>query len=194
MKKTIDQLKSCPRMGSNSGIYPSNSIEGLIDMINHIGGLQNKTICEIGCFLGVSTETFLNFNPKKLYAVDIWGLNMDYNDCDWIPGGRPNFENIESQFRDMCKHYTNVEIIKNYSKYASFGFANELLDVVYIDGEHTYESVLSDITHWLPKIKKNGYMSGHDINFESVRTAVNVGLKNPHISEFSDSSWLVKIL
>ena len=28
--------------------------------------------------------------------------------------------------------------------------------------EHTYKSVMQDIQAWLPKVKKNGYLAGHD--------------------------------
>ena len=199
MKRSLEELKKYPRMGLNTPMKPTNSIEGLVDLINFVGGVQNKTICEIGCFIGISTETFLNFNPKKLYAIDIWGLNSNYKDCDWIKKyGSLNFNLIESQFREMCKNYDNVEIIKDYSKHASFGFENESLDLVYIDGEHTYDSVLSDITHWLPKVKKNGYISGHDFNFESVKMAIidsfkNTKLEDQHVRSFSDNSWAIKV-
>jgi len=34
--------------------------------------------------------------------------------------------------------------------------------MVYIDGSHEYEGVKKDILAWLPKIKINGYLTGHD--------------------------------
>ena len=180
-------------MGPLTKMEPCNCTIGLVELVNYIGGLSDKTICEIGCFLGISTETFLCFNPKKLYAIDIWGLNEQYSECDWIFNGRPNFNDIEQQFRNMAKNYNNVEIIKNYSKYACHGFQNESLDVVYIDGEHTYTCVSDDIKCWLPKIKKGGYMCGHDIVQHQIESAVIDTLKTNNVVKFSDSSWLVKI-
>lgn len=38
------------------------------------------------------------------------------------------------------------------------------LDFVYIDGNHSYESVQSDITVWYPLVKSGGLLGGH--NFE----------------------------
>lgn len=36
------------------------------------------------------------------------------------------------------------------------------LDFVFIDGDHSYEGVLTDIGAWLPKIRPDGFVSGHD--------------------------------
>jgi len=41
-------------------------------------------------------------------------------------------------------------------------YANESLDFVWIDALHEYEYVKADIIAWLPKIKKGGYLGGHD--------------------------------
>jgi hypothetical protein len=39
--------------------------------------------------------------------------------------------------------------------------------MVYIDGNHKPEEVKKDIMNWLPKIKTNGYISGHDWYFKN---------------------------
>jgi hypothetical protein len=52
--------------------------------------------------------------------------------------------------------------IKATSKTASKKFADESLDVVFIDLTHTYEAVKEDIALWLPKVKKGGYLAGDD--------------------------------
>lgn len=46
------------------------------------------------------------------------------------------------------------------------------VDMVFVDAEHTYESVSDDLAAWEPKVKKGGLMCGHDWNFPSVRLAV----------------------
>lgn len=193
MKKTLEELSRTPRMGADTSLDNTNSVQGLIELVNHIGGLNGKIMVEIGCFLGVSTETFLQFNPKKLYAIDIWGLNESYIDCDWLPSGRPDFQLIEQSFRTMAENYDGVEIIKNFSKYASFGFHNKSVDFVYIDGEHKHDAVVEDIQSWLPKIKCGGYIAGHDGWCGHVIQAVEKTLNSPNIVLFSDTSWLVKV-
>lgn len=42
--------------------------------------------------------------------------------------------------------------------------ADESLDMVYIDADHSYEAVREDILKWFPKVKMGGIFSGHDYN------------------------------
>jgi predicted O-methyltransferase YrrM len=65
--------------------------------------------------------------------------------------------------------------IKATSKAASKKFADESLDVVFIDLTHTYEAVKEDIALWLPKVKKGGYLAGDDYheNWPGVIQAVD---------------------
>jgi hypothetical protein len=63
---------------------------------------------------------------------------------------------------------------------------------VYIDGNHQYESVKSDILLYSDKIKDGGYITGHDYWKKSVKMAVNELLGEP-LTVFSDHSWIFKI-
>jgi predicted O-methyltransferase YrrM len=40
------------------------------------------------------------------------------------------------------------------------------VDLVFIDGDHHYEHVKSDIQAWLPHIKPGGVLCGHDYGYE----------------------------
>lgn len=37
-----------------------------------------------------------------------------------------------------------------------------LLDLLFIDGDHSYDAVMSDLIRWAPKVKIDGYMLLHD--------------------------------
>jgi len=41
-------------------------------------------------------------------------------------------------------------------------FDDASLDFVFIDAEHSYESVAADISAWWPKLKPGGFLLGHD--------------------------------
>ena len=59
----------------------------------------------------------------------------------------------------------SVEIAKNYK--------SRSLDFVFIDGSHLYEDVKKDIRAWKGKVKKGGYIGGHDYSdHEGVNRAV----------------------
>jgi len=55
-----------------------------------------------------------------------------------------------------------VEFIHNSSVKASKGFEDESLDFIYIDADHHYSGVYSDVKHWWPKMKSGAMVCGHD--------------------------------
>ncbi len=188
----IVELSDELRMGPDSYDIniPLNKIHGLIDLIKEVN-LEGKVICEIGSFLGVSTEAFALFGPLKIYAIDIWGMDENYKDL--YANRKEGWADTESIFRERMKKYPNIEIIKDFSLNAVKNFDDESLDMVYIDGDHSYEAVKEDITAWLPKVKREGYICGHDY-YNNVEKAVNECIDNysTPIKTFSDTSWLFK--
>jgi hypothetical protein len=69
-----------------------------------------------------------------------------------------------------------AEIIEGDSAASAALFADASCDFVFIDADHDYESVKSDITAWLPKVR--GVLAGHDWNWPSVARAVGELLPN----------------
>jgi predicted O-methyltransferase YrrM len=205
--KRLLELLDVPRMGVTCAqvyntpvppgarlaeIDPCGCVEGLIDLLEEVG-VEGKDVVEVGCFLGVSTETILQFSPRRVYAIDAWGLKNDYNDIKYLP--HLNFGDIEARFREMAKGYKNIEVIKNLSVAASHGFGDESLDFVYIDAEHTYDGVRADIHAWLPKVRKGGFIGGHDYTIDTVYQAVHSieAFKHKRVRDYKDTSWLVKL-
>lgn len=56
-------------------------------------------------------------------------------------------------------------------------FADESLDFVYIDANHSYKYVKEDILAWLPKIKKGGIIGGHDWDWSDPDNDMEMGVK-----------------
>ena len=65
------------------------------------------------------------------------------------------------------------------------------VDFCFIDGDHSYESVLSDIEAWTPKMRAGGQMAGHDYtdNWPGVRRAVDEFFK--HRARLVGNCWVV---
>jgi hypothetical protein len=82
------------------------------------------------------------------------------------------------------------------SAQASFLVPDGQLDFVYIDGNHSYESVMTDMHCWFPKVREGGLVSGHDWNKYGVRKAVNeyTDKTKPEISQsgYTKIWWFVK--
>lgn len=53
-------------------------------------------------------------------------------------------------------------IMRNMSHEVVDQFEDESLDFVFIDGDHSYDGVKTDMEMWLQKVKKGGWIGGHD--------------------------------
>lgn len=163
---------------------------GLEDLCDYVGDMSNMTMVEIGSYVGDSTEIFAK-RVKKIICIDPWENGYDENDG---ASSQHDMSIVERQFDELCEKYDNIVKIKNTSENSSKNILDKSIDLVYIDGLHTYIGVNNDIRVWLPKIKDGGYISGHDYgskHFPDVKTAVdNFAIPD---KTFRDSSWIKKI-
>ncbi len=92
--------------------------------------------------------------------------------------------NGESSMRARFDHWhraaqshspLHAAIFQMTSVRASRLFANGTFDSIFIDGDHSYDSVKADIEAWSPKLKPDGILCGHDYQdaFPGVISAVN---------------------
>ena len=153
------------------------NIEGLIELYEYVGA-QTGVGVEVGCHWGESSEVAAHL-VGTLHCVDPW---------------EPGFgEDAEEIFDARMAIFNNVTKIKATSVVVATRFADESLDVVYIDAMHDMENVMADIHVWFPKIKYGGYICGHD--YDDMETHVGVvkavdSLLGRPEKRFSDSSWL----
>lgn len=164
------------RMGHEPDPYfeKVNMLIGLDEMCRDIGLNKNSILLEIGSYFGVSTSLFA-FYCSKVYAVDVW-LS-------------PELKN------SIIPKHKNIEFILGSSLEIIPSFENNFFDVVYIDGDHSYEAVKQDIINSIPKLKSGGYICGHDYDsFKKNDTykAVNEHFGTPH-KVYEDQSWMIKI-
>lgn len=174
----INELLQTPRvynfdLNYNNGV---NCVSGLIDLCNKYIK-PTDTIVEVGSFQGVSSRT-IALHCEKLYCVDPWEWEATIH--------------AEQIFDSILSEYPNINKIKLKSQEASLLFEDHSLDLVYIDGDHSYNALKNDISYWINKIKINGYIAGHDNYIEEVRMAVT-DFFGPNYEIFSDTSWVVKI-
>lgn len=160
---------------------------GLIDLCKHIGR-EDVVMAEIGSYAGDSAEIFASYF-KLVYCIDPWMNGYDSTDA---ASYQFPMEQVEKQFDLALANYRNVKKIKMKSEHAVKIFKDGDLDFVYIDALHTYEGVKRDIELWLPKIKKDGWIGGHDHQgkFAGVIKAVDE-IKADYF--FKDTSWLKRL-
>lgn len=115
-----------------------------------------ETIVEIGTHKGRSAVFAASFRPDcRLHCVDIW-----------------DDDDIYQQFQKNAAGYSNITHNRTTSVKAAKTFKG-CAGVVFVDGNHNYESVLADIKAWLPHLRAGGIICGHDYQYdESVKRAV----------------------
>lgn len=133
--------------------------------------LPHNAICaEIGVWRGAfAKEIWHRTNPKELHLVDPWvDLPTDYITTDGnaiaSPGDVLNFDNLKTVFWMFIEQIRQgrVMIHPGFSHIVSNLFRDEYFDWVYIDAIHEYKYVLEDLRCWSPKVKRNGFIAGHD--------------------------------
>jgi predicted O-methyltransferase YrrM len=126
----------------------------------------NAAILEVGSWMGGSSIAFANgLMAKKnlgsvIYAIDTWGGSPEHKELDCIKDDTMYemfLKNIHDNLADLF-----VRPIRSSSVGASSRFKDNSLDIVFIDGDHSYEACLEDLTVWYPKVKQGGLIIGHD--------------------------------
>jgi hypothetical protein len=138
---------------------------------------KNLIIAELGVFRGDFSKIIFDINkPKLLYLVDIFNGLMGSGDKN---GNNMTYIDLSTSYSELLQYFQinqNVEIIKNTTQEFLINTKNETLDAVYIDADHSYNSVIADLELSFLKTKSTGFIMGHDycpIQFPGVYRAVN---------------------
>lgn len=112
---------------------------------------KGGVIVEIGSEYGMSASIFASSSEKDVvvYAID----------------PQENWEPFRSNLKEANIPAKSVVIIPTNSKDAFKLFREETkkgADLVFIDGDHTFEGVQLDIDVWAPIVKKDGRLVFHD--------------------------------
>ena len=130
----------------------------IYDLIRNI---QPRTIVELGTHKGLSFFSMCQAVKdgkinSKLYAIDTWEGDKHAGFYD---------ESVLMHVKNIINtHYAeqDITLLKKTFDQAIDNFSNTTIDIIHIDGLHTYEAVRHDFQQWFPKLSKNGLMLLHD--------------------------------
>lgn len=127
------------------------------------------TIAEVGVWTGSFSEKILTNRPlAKMIQVDRW---KKYSEDENIVEGNSRmsrhsqnrFDFAKEMNRErMKKFHGRVTLLDIDSTLASEFVRDLSLDMVFHDASHSYEKLNMDLKAWLYKVKKGGWIGGHD--------------------------------
>ena len=124
--------------------------------------LRPRTIVELGTCNGVSYSAMCQAVkslglPTHCFAVDTW------------KGDEHTGFYGEDIYRDLATFHDErysafSRLVRSTFDEAVIHFEDGSIDLLHIDGLHTYEAVRHDYESWLPKLSQNALVIFHDIN------------------------------
>jgi O-methyltransferase len=150
------------------------------DMLKHYcSKITNPKLLEIGVFKGDFLEYVVeNCNVGSIDAVDLFEGITCSGDAD---GNNVIHYDVGISYIDLENKYKdrNVNIHKSNSVKFLQEQNDDIYDIIYIDGDHSYEGVKNDLINSYKKIKNGGYIMGHDyeMNMNKANTYYNFGTK-----------------
>jgi hypothetical protein len=127
-----------------------------------VATLQPETVVELGTHYGVSFFAFCEaaerLSPKTfVYAVDTWR-----GDDHAGKYSEEVFSRVSSHQQMFHNHHSRL--LRSTFDEAADHFENSTIDLLHIDGLHTYEAVNHDFENWMPKLKPGASILFHDTN------------------------------
>jgi predicted O-methyltransferase YrrM len=148
----------------------------------HLFGLttqlpQHFVACEIGSYLGSSTAFLAaaaSYKHGHVHAVDTWqndamGPDEPVEDT-WL-----RFLENTDRFRTwITPHRGWARDVKDRVP---------LVDMLFIDGDHSYEGTLENLQDFVPKLKPRAVVAMHDFDYASVTAAMKDYFKDREIED-----------
>ena len=167
---TFEQVMEFTRSVSAPDALQDAECKAMYDALMHVppGGY----VVEIGCQLGRSSSIIAQLQREIGYHA----IHIDpYTE-------QPEY--LKGWIDMMWKTQAEFTLMKMGSEYAwPVVLRFNPVDLVYIDGDHEYPSVIRDLNNYGKLLKRGGYLLAHDCK--------NPGLPgvNQALSEFIDIGW-----
>lgn len=126
-----------------------------------VEAIRPSLVVELGVYNGLSFFTFCQSMQENdidgvAYAIDCWEGDEHTDAYD-----DSIYEDVAAHAREHYRGFTYL--LRMYFSEALKHFDDESIDLLHIDGLHTYDAVREDFTTWYPKVKPGGIVLFHDV-------------------------------
>lgn len=127
-----------------------------------VSNFKPEIIVELGTHYGTSFFSFCQAVKDQkietqLFAIDTW--KGDKHAGKYNSSVYKTVNKIKNKFFKKI----NIKLYRQTFNSANKRFKNKSIDLLHIDGLHTYDAVKQDFETWLPKVKDTGIVMFHDI-------------------------------
>ncbi|MDE2038175.1 MAG: class I SAM-dependent methyltransferase [Patescibacteria group bacterium] len=165
-RKILDHI---PHIGEIEGWI---LLEEAVELYDLCSGMRSDgpIVCEIGSWKGKSSYVLASaIKDRKgtLYCVDPFNGDGDAASVDTYKAEMKKMDvSLQVNFERTMNQYSlsdYIMILPFESRIARSKFSGSKIDLLFIDGNHEYDSVKNDFDLWSPLIPSGGYIVFHDV-------------------------------
>lgn len=127
-----------------------------------VAAVRPKVLVELGTqaglsYFGMCQAVREHGLSARCYAVDTWAGDEHtgaYDDTTWLDVSTYNAANY-ADFSELLRMRFEEAVLR---------FDDGAIDLLHIDGFHTYDAVKTDFETWSPKVRPGGIILFHDVN------------------------------
>lgn len=144
---------------------------------------------ELGVFRGDMSYALLCRPDLVLFMVDNWKGVEEYAHEGYGPKDMPSAK--DHAIRETEYAGKRANIIQMDTVDASELIADNVLDFVFVDADHSYKGCKSDIEAWTPTLKKGGLLGGHD--YDNKKYPFGVEVKQAVDEAVAKNGWTLDL-
>lgn len=188
------------------GSFPTQSRDRTRNLLKEIlKKFDHGCFVEIGVYGGSSLFYIKDKFPQiKIYGIDphdkiqiFNGQKINQIDQKNVELRIKNLENLRTNIEESIKkHNLDIKYINDTSWNVYNIFPNKSIDVLFVDGDHSYEGVKKDLELFYPKMNPKGVIIMDDYNWLPIKKAANEFVKKHNLAHkvpqgFPDNTKLV---
>lgn len=143
--------------------WGDGNCRGHIDVAQFlIKEIKPQITVDLGVDYGYSLISLAYKNPGMVFGIDC------FEGDEWT-GIRNTYQYVNQKIHEL--NFNNVKLVKGYFDDVVQTWYLPI-DILHIDGFHSYEAVKNDFEKWSHYVKKNGVIMFHDTNSHDTRFGV----------------------